>query len=134
MRDSPVQSIIFEELDSGGNEIRASAGIGNEIEVTFPPQCLSGHRERRERQHLSGGQLTCLGIRISTDAEKNFEIPPSLFKKVQLLEASSSIYHECASQVPTKLRVKLGTKSLTFHKDYSRAPPKNLRDLDKNVG
>jgi len=46
IRDSPVQSIIFEELDSGGNEIRASAGIGNEIEVAFPPQCLSGHCER----------------------------------------------------------------------------------------
>jgi len=110
MKDSPVQSIIFEELDSGGNKSRASAGIGNEIEVTFPPQCLSGHCER-ERQHLSGGrgQLTCLGIRISTDAEKNFEIPPSLFKKVQLLEASSSICHECASPVPTRLLVRLGT-------------------------
>ena len=107
MRDSPVQSVIFEEFDSGDNKSRASAGIGNEIEVTFPPQCLSGHCER-ERQHLSGGRggLTCLGIRISTDAENNFEIPPSFFEKVQLFEASSSIYHECVSQVTTKLQAR----------------------------
>ena len=80
MRDSPVQSIIFEELDSASDKSRTSAGIGNEIEVTFPPQCLSGHCER-ERQHLSGGrgQLTRLGIPISADAENKFEIPPRFF-------------------------------------------------------
>ena len=47
----PVQSVIFEELDSGRNKSRASAGVGNEIEVTFPPQCLSDHYER-ERSNI----------------------------------------------------------------------------------
>ena len=78
MRDSPVQSIIFEELDSGGNKGRASAGIGNEIEVTFPPQCLSGYCERGTFEQRPW-RAYLLGIRLSTDAENNFEIPPSFF-------------------------------------------------------
>jgi hypothetical protein len=110
---------------------KVARALGLEMKSKWPFRRNVYQATARKRQHLSGsGQLTCLGIGISTDAENNLEIPPSFFEKVQLLEASSSIYHECAPQVTTRLQA----RSLTFHKDYSRAPPKNLRDLDRDAG
>ena len=37
-----------------------------------------------------------LGISISTNAEYNFEVPPGLLEKIQLLETIRSVCRECA--------------------------------------
>ena len=36
-----------------------------------------------------------LGISISTNAEYNFEVPPGLLEKIQLLETIRSVCREC---------------------------------------